>query len=56
MSCTRCGQSRISRPAPTIVQRPGGVTVPAQRPTPIPANIIRDSITGLRYIPNNVGK
>lgn len=62
MSCSRCGQGSVSRPItpPTIVGRPGGVNVPARRPVPsapLPSNLIRDSITGLRYIPNsNVGK
>lgn len=59
MSCSRCGQSR-PRPitTPTIVGRPGGITVPAQRPvapmgsTAVPANTIRNAINGLRYIPN----
>lgn len=57
MGCPRCGQSR-PRPisSPTVVGRPGGVSVPGQRPavpsSPLSPNIIRDSITGLRYIPN----
>lgn len=58
MPCSRCGQNSVSRPItlPTIVGRPGGVSVPAQRSVPgaqLPSNLIRDSITGLRYIPNN---
>lgn len=61
MPCSRCGQNSAPRPItpPTIVGRPGGVSVPAQRPVasaPLPSNIIRDSITGLRYIPNNNGR
>lgn len=60
MSCSRCGQS-IHRPitSPTIVGRPGSVSVPGQRTVsgaPLPSNLIRDSITGLRYIPNNNGR
>lgn len=58
MPCPRCGQNSVPRPItpPTIVGRPGGVSVPARRPggsAPLPSNLIRDSITGLRYIPNN---
>lgn len=61
MPCPRCGQSSVSRPItpPTIVGRPGGVSVPARsgpRSAPLPSNIIRDSITGLRYIPNASGR
>lgn len=57
--CSRCGQNRVSRPVsmPTIVGRPGGVVIPAQRPVAsgsgLSSNTIRDSITGLRYIPSN---
>lgn len=59
MPCSRCGQNSVPRPIsqPTVVGRPGGVSIPAQRPVSggqLPSNIIRDSITGLRYIPNNV--
>lgn len=55
MGCSRCGQNN-RRPItpPTIVGRPGGVVVPS-RPVPaqpLPSNMIRDSITGLRYVPN----
>lgn len=64
MSCSRCGQSR-PRPitTPTIVGRPGGITIPAQTPRPVggvssgplPTSTIRNAITGLRYIPNGSG-
>lgn len=66
MSCTRCGQNR-PRPivTPTIVGRPGGVSVPSRAPRPVgggissgplPSSTIRNAITGLRYIPNGGGK
>lgn len=57
MGCSRCGQGR-PRPAtpPATVGRPGGVVVPPQRvPVPsnsVPSSIIRDAITGMRYIPD----
>lgn len=58
MPCPRCGQNSVPRPInpPTVVGRPGGVSVPAQHTVPsapLPSNLIRDAITGLRYIPNS---
>lgn len=62
MSCSRCGQQRRivhGAPAPSIARSPmasGGVVIPA-RPgsaplgSGVPSNIIRQSITGLKYVP-----
>lgn len=58
MSCSRCGQSRV-KPVytPTAVSRPASVVVPARAvaavapSAPLPSNVIRNAINGLRYIP-----
>lgn len=60
MSCSRCGQPRRTPPMPSTIHVPGAprVTVPSSRPgsvpvsRPLPQNIIRESIVGLRYVPN----
>lgn len=56
MSCSRCGASRAPRsgPAPSIISRGGAsrVVPPVSRPVGVPTNIIRQSIIGLRYVPN----
>lgn len=62
MSCSRCGQRHTVHGSATtpsgVVTRPGGIIIPAQPrtsvPTPqgLPSNVIRQSITGLRYVPN----
>lgn len=61
--CSRCGQNRVSRPItmPSVVGRPGGVSIPAQRPVGginpgLATNTIHNAITNLRYIPNNGSK
>lgn len=52
MSCSRCGNQSRPTPPPSVTQggRPGSM-VP--RPAPAPsAPSIKDSITGLRYVPS----
>lgn len=60
MSCSRCGSNnRAPRPAPipSVMGRPGAGSVNPPRPVSIvngsgiPGNIIRNAITGLRYVP-----
>ena len=63
MSCSRCGQKHtvhgtgVSTPS-GVVSRPGGIVIPAAprpavpAPTGLPSNVIKQSITGLRYVPN----
>lgn len=55
MPCSRCGQSRASRPtpAPSIVGRPGAGSVNPPRPvgSGLPNNVIQSAINGLKYVP-----
>lgn len=60
MSCSRCGQNRVSRPVPPpsiVTGRPGSVyhaprpTAPTPQPTTYGGGGVRGAITGLRYVP-----
>lgn len=56
MACSRCGQSRPPRPAPSGVTRPGGAYYPPRSNNTNDNNkssrsTVKDAISGLRYVP-----
>lgn len=51
MSCPRCGKKAVIRPSGSS-SRPGSNPTVANPAPRRPANSTRETITGLRYVPN----